>query len=290
MPCTLPYRKFPGGLKQPIRLLTLHPGKCDQPVVFSLKEHSLTSCPPYEALSYIWGSVDHLVVIKSDGGEIFHARRNLANALVRLRYPDKTRALWTDAICINQEDDDEKGKQVANMHNIYRQASLVIVWLGEAGNASDKAFKWIADEPKRARHFYDEFLRVHRAHPDFLQRVQRGEGAAPGVEQLILSMRRLATLEEVVKPMVALLDREYYTRVWVIQEIFFAGHIQVQCGADSSDWDTFVAACNTFRHSQAGRPYYSRPGFGGLAKLARAPGLKKVTEGRVGRRLCAAEL
>jgi Heterokaryon incompatibility protein (HET) len=94
MPCTLPYRKFPDGLKQPIRLLILHPRKSDQTVVLSLKDRSLTSRPPYEALSYHWGSVDHPVVIKSDKDEIFHAERNLANALVRLRYPDKTRALW----------------------------------------------------------------------------------------------------------------------------------------------------------------------------------------------------
>jgi hypothetical protein len=38
--------------------------------------------------------------------------------------------LWTDAICINQQDLDERGHQVQLMGSIYRNAHMVIVWLG----------------------------------------------------------------------------------------------------------------------------------------------------------------
>jgi hypothetical protein len=48
--------------------------------------------------------------------------------------PDRHRFcgfIWADAICINQEDDAERSKQVVMMGEIYSQAKTVIVWLGE---------------------------------------------------------------------------------------------------------------------------------------------------------------
>ena len=39
--------------------------------------------------------------------------------------------LWIDAICINQEDDDEKSSQVSMIFEIYSVAQSVVVWLDE---------------------------------------------------------------------------------------------------------------------------------------------------------------
>jgi hypothetical protein len=44
---------------------------------------------------------------------------------------NKPRILWIDAICINQDDNDERGEQVARMGAIYGQATTVVLWLGE---------------------------------------------------------------------------------------------------------------------------------------------------------------
>jgi len=54
---------------------------------------------------------------------------NLHKALLQLRrtYPGR---YWIDAVCINQEDEDEVGKQVQMMGTIYQSAELVRVWLG----------------------------------------------------------------------------------------------------------------------------------------------------------------
>ena len=51
--------------------------------------------------------------------------------------------MWIDAIYINQEDDDEKERQVQSMAKIYAKASRVIVWLGTAAANSDDAIKEI---------------------------------------------------------------------------------------------------------------------------------------------------
>jgi hypothetical protein len=52
--------------------------------------------------------------------------------LWRLRLDEtKPRLLGADAVCINQQDNDEKALQVPLMSRIYRQAQQVIVWLGD---------------------------------------------------------------------------------------------------------------------------------------------------------------
>ncbi|KAI7780579.1 hypothetical protein LA080_015862 [Diaporthe eres] len=38
--------------------------------------------------------------------------------------------VWTDALCLNQEDEQEKSQQIPRMGTIYSQAKVVLVWLG----------------------------------------------------------------------------------------------------------------------------------------------------------------
>lgn len=46
-------------------------------------------------------------------------------------------ALWVDAVCINQCDDEERYQQVARMADIYSSAAKVVIWLGpEADNST----------------------------------------------------------------------------------------------------------------------------------------------------------
>ena len=47
----------------------------------------------------------------------------------------RTRLIWIDSICINQKDEDEKAQQIELMRDIYRNASRVVVWLGDGRNA-----------------------------------------------------------------------------------------------------------------------------------------------------------
>ena len=44
----------------------------------------------------------------------------------------KQKHLWVDGICINQDDEPERGHQVAMMAGIYRTAATVLADVGEA--------------------------------------------------------------------------------------------------------------------------------------------------------------
>ncbi|KAE8374237.1 heterokaryon incompatibility protein-domain-containing protein [Aspergillus bertholletiae] len=115
---------------------------------------------------------------------------NLHAALLRLRLQRFPRLLWVDAICIDQKSNAEKEQQIQLMANIYGQAKNVIVWLGEEENNST---------PTLAR----------------LQAAAEGESLLEGLDDAAL---------------MALLERPWFRRVWVLQEVGVARSVLVKCG------------------------------------------------------------
>jgi hypothetical protein len=57
---------------------------------------------------------------------------NVYLALQDLRFQEKDRLLWIDALSINQNDEKEKSYQVQQMGLIFSKAERVIIWLGQA--------------------------------------------------------------------------------------------------------------------------------------------------------------
>ena len=120
------------------RILMLHPGQDHAPIVIHIINASLdVRWYPWIALSYTWGDSEDRVGIVCNQRQI-PIMRNLYSALRRLRLHDATLLLWIDAICINQEDNEEKAVQVLLMQRIYKQANLVIVDLGDADDNFDE--------------------------------------------------------------------------------------------------------------------------------------------------------
>lgn len=128
-----------------IRVLDIFPTNPGQPIETRLRVVSLddNDCH-YQALSYTWGDPTYKVVIRCDGTE-FLATKNMHSALERLPRIDKSQSLgrtfWIDAICINQEDWNERGSQVQLMLRIYQQAD--VVW-ADLGDASAEEFLGVA--------------------------------------------------------------------------------------------------------------------------------------------------
>ncbi|KAM7210329.1 Heterokaryon incompatibility protein (HET) domain containing protein [Rhypophila decipiens] len=123
----------------------------DPNVSCNLKEPSSVKqqpeVPKYEALSYAWGSSRDeasALVFDPDSADrdpkCLLIRENLASALRHLRRPDLPRVLWVDAICIDQDNLQERGEQVSRMGDIFAMAARVVVWLGPASETSSLAF------------------------------------------------------------------------------------------------------------------------------------------------------
>jgi len=99
-----------------------------------LVHFDIDNTPPYGALSYCWGPGPDDCKILCDG-KVFFARASLECALKRLRagFPTGKREvfIWADALCINQQNLEEKGAQIRLMERIYSSAATVYVDLGD---------------------------------------------------------------------------------------------------------------------------------------------------------------
>lgn len=131
-----------------VRLLSLMPNRDEAaPLECQLHEYPLQGSGKethlYEALSYVWGSFDDPPQCIFINGHYLPITANLHSALLHTRNHTFQRTLWVDAICINQEDEQEKSLQIQMMAKIYSQADRVIVYLGEAADCSDQALELI---------------------------------------------------------------------------------------------------------------------------------------------------
>ncbi|KAF1846094.1 HET-domain-containing protein, partial [Cucurbitaria berberidis CBS 394.84] len=117
-----------------IRVVRLRAGNVGDKIQCDLMSGPLTSMD-FEALSYVWGVTLVPYSIQVDGRP-FYITYNLYSALTELRHPKYERLIWIDAVCINQNDNSEKGFQVRMMREIYAKASRVIVWLGKDTKAT----------------------------------------------------------------------------------------------------------------------------------------------------------
>jgi hypothetical protein len=94
----------------------------------NLRVVSLSNNPRYEALSYVWGDAKDTLPISLARKE-FMVTRNLEHGLRLLRSRGIEFA-WVDAICIDQDNLEERKEQVGIMSDNYSKATNVVVWLG----------------------------------------------------------------------------------------------------------------------------------------------------------------
>ena len=129
---------------QEIRLLTVAPGPWDSDIICELHQAPLNFQPEYEALSYTWGrdaAAPSRQIVCS--GTILPITQNCYDALCTLHRYFKVRTIWVDSLCINQDNDMEKGLQIPLMRDIYSKARRVFIWLGNGTKESDQALDWI---------------------------------------------------------------------------------------------------------------------------------------------------
>jgi hypothetical protein len=125
---------------------------------------------------------------------------SLDKALRTLRYEDRARVLWIDALCINQHDIAEKSGQVQEMGNIYSCADGVVIWLDCPSEHQDLVREVVHDSAVGSIYSTQDLLKV-----DSLKR--SSDAMLPAI-----SLRASQNLEHI-------LDNPYWGRVWIIQEV-----------------------------------------------------------------------
>ena len=246
-----PYQYSPLDEKtKEIRLLTLLGDAFpDEPRIIISKVPLTTENPlVFEALSYTWGTAEDPVHIKvgQSGNNTLAVTHNLAIALPYLRYKDRPRVLWIDAICIDQQNLKERCQQVERMGDIYRLADRVLVWLGPEGDNSTYALELMsALGSKIAVDWQVAAMKL----------ALQGESNAEWTDRT----KPLPYGEKELLAIESLLSRSWFERLWIRQEIRLANsNALLMCGHDNVPWQTFRNAVFCLRHKRKRTSFWDR--------------------------------
>lgn len=222
---TVPHRQLHGDELRYVRLL---PGAFDEPITCELVYSAPIEDRSYEALSYAWGDPNETSPITLNG-QTFPVTTNLRDALQHLRYADKPRMLWIDALCINQSDLAERSVLIQRMKGIYRLSGTTIAWLGTAAPLQQPV----------VQHAFNLAARLATLGPTSKgRRILAEQGFVTEHLQVLTYMREICV-------------RRWFFRVWVIQEVTGntsdgAGtprQIDLVCGSSTIPLETFAKAC-----------------------------------------------
>ena len=211
------------------RAVNVEPGTGDDAIECNLATSSLGENPSYIALSYCWDVPQPQIPIICNGKKIL-IRYNLHSALRCMRLPGEPRAVWADAVCINQENLEERARQVGLMKDIFQTADEVVVWLGEEADDSAVGMQAAQDLADAGREYLKQRSTLENlSHDD------------PLVAATFYGFKRRSEYPR-FNALSKIIDRNWFSRTWVIQEVAVAAKITVYCGAASMSWEDFMNA------------------------------------------------
>jgi len=266
------------------RLVRLWPGPASAEIEIEIFHAARSSS--YEALSYAWGNPERtneaivrtsiewneesesLSKLSEDvklptGSEpslsstTIGITHNLAIALTHLRYEKSPRVLWIDALCINQDDLLERSVEVLDMGSIYTCAQQVVVWIGPSSDDSGLAMTTLRAIGEGIYFNKDD------------QFIYRPNSLAQSLENDLEALKAKEPNWFAIKD---LLRREWFSRLWVLQEVGLATSATMYVGQHSTDWKVFITALewlwNTLVHLNQVIPNLGIPDFADSTILA----------------------
>lgn len=157
----------------------------------------------YAALSYVWGDPTRTGEILLDDQQ-FGITKSLENALRDMRDPTRELLVWADGICINQEDIGERNAQVSMMGRIYSAATYTIIYLGALTEAAAIALYCFS----------------------------------PATTSIVLN-RENQFDDSWDLAIGDILNREWFRRIWVFQELVLSQDPWIQLGRSRVRWGQF---------------------------------------------------
>ena len=189
------------------RLIQLHPSSPAASQIECSLLHSTLSLydreiiDHYTALSYVWGNPSQTAQISVDGHQMT-ITATLEAALRDLRDDTRVLRVWADALCIDQSNVEERNQQVRQMGRIYSTAHHTVIYLGLLTAPVERVLQ---ATPSRSSGIW----------------INLDAGALTDITQ---------TAEN------SLLNRPWFSRVWVFQELVLSRDPWVQCGRVRVRW------------------------------------------------------
>ncbi|KAI6888141.1 hypothetical protein KC325_g1483 [Hortaea werneckii] len=228
-----------------IRLLTVYPATnpSEVPLKCSLSHANLSQepKPEYETISYTWGESTERKTIIVDNFRL-EVPVSAERAIRRMRLRDQSRVLWIDAICIDQDDIEERSNQVGIMAEIYSHASHGVIWLGDADDSTEKALESIKTACAEGCVETNEFR-------DLRAKIDDDGGFGRTLEPLGFTPDFAA--------LARLLRLPWFCRRWVIQEALLAPSNQCIIGDFEISWADALRGTVWMAHKTCSLPGYA---------------------------------
>lgn len=207
----------------------------------------------YDALSYSWDVLDNTkrpnrrIIIETAGSNerrYMYIYRSLEVALLAFLAANAENGekgsfdlpLFVDQICIDQENDEEKSQQVPLMQDIYAHCRRTIIWLGPSTKGTDMWFRYarrlaaegilsgiLGPRASSAMTVYDACMDPSITLTD--------EDEIQDREDLLDLIARYSRSYPIAM-YVEVLRRNWFSRLWTIQEACLAPAVVFVCGAE----------------------------------------------------------
>jgi hypothetical protein len=281
-----------------IRLVEVHDRAPDDPTIrLSIHSISMDNAPPYHAISYTWGGENDQEYIyvehagHSEQGDAHKAegvqhgfmlvRKNCADVLRQLLHFKTTRYYWIDAICIDQQNVQEKDTQVWRMDETYRQADSVMACIGMHDSHSrvvSSMLNWFNSYVPKS----DVYTLARWEY--LCSRFKNATDVMIKKDQIDLRRKAIACQKNCIKwlrhrhmnnktfgefhdAMKELARRPYFWRIWTLQELWVAHRLRIFCDYDELDlpsllfwWDGCRLKGRTPEFEEISRWIYARLG------------------------------
>ncbi|KAF4459272.1 Heterokaryon incompatibility [Fusarium albosuccineum] len=253
-----------------IRLIRLAPSPGDESIKLELRHASADDNVPYHAVSYVWGDPKDIGPVTVDGEELL-VSQNLIALFRQLLKLEVTAWLWTDSICINQADLEEKAWQVDAMDQVYGNAELVHLWLGPGTLHTDKAMKMIhnhgrqiivdmgwADPRNNQKNQKKKNRKLTKQLKKALSTGKKPSSKAHQIVHFLYNLYNDPGLRHYNKdqpldkyPLLDglrdILERPFWRRVWIVQEITLAKGALLLCGDEGMPLEYYCETINMLK-------------------------------------------
>ncbi|OTB08136.1 hypothetical protein M426DRAFT_317237 [Hypoxylon sp. CI-4A] len=231
--------RSPGYPYQPlsgtdIRLFKIILGEDEDDIQCQVDLVPLDPKPTYYALSYVWGDSSDLTTITLNG-QLFKITKNLYEALHQFKHEYPSDYMWADAICINQQDADEKSREVPRMVEIYQMCSRTLIWLGPNGPPlKSRIRKLLRKVPlymnlrSKARHIDKLFHPTKTTADDVVGRMLdkrldfwfalTDDDDGDSDDAMILREVYGKSYDELLEMFTEIMERPWFQRAWTLQE------------------------------------------------------------------------
>jgi hypothetical protein len=206
-----------------IRLLVLEPSPTPEAelrghlIATTIRECEANIYTGYIAISYVWGDPTPAASILLDGDKPFPLTASLDAALRGVRDASAVCRVWADALCINQADIAERNRQVRLMGSIYSLADHTVIYLGPLTPGAE----WV--------------LRNADA------KVDAGRWPSPPSGEEEEEEEKEREKNKSLRSLRDILNRPWFTRTWILQELVLSRDPLVQCGRLRTRWTRLYA-------------------------------------------------